>query len=39
MGAENFIANAHPAYIDTLYKEFQNNTESVEEEKPKAPLQ
>ncbi len=31
MGAENFIANAHPNYIDTLYREFQNNNASVDD--------
>ncbi len=30
MGAEAYISNAHPAYIESLYSDYQNDTESVE---------
>ena len=26
----SFIANAHPAYIDSLYEQYQNNPEQIE---------
>ena len=31
MTAEKYIANAHPAFIDKLYKEYKENQESVEQ--------
>jgi len=30
MGAEAYISNAHPAYIESLYSDYQNDAESVE---------